>query len=504
MKKRFFPLVFLSIILIWFGYNLMARSHSLNLTKNVQAASDADWPQLQRDPQRTGYSPIQVNPNYSLKWKWNTSNNASIRSSMRTQPVAAYGKVFFGSYDGKMYAIDSNTSGGAESATLWSYQTGGSIFNSAAVDNNLVFFGSDDDYFYAVDQDKGTLGWKYQAEGGVWTAPLVVNNTVYFGSLDGYFYALNKVDGSLRWRYNTGSPILHSAAYSAKQNLVYFGSENMNAYALGAVSGAVRWQKKLDGESFRDSWPVVHEQNDIVFFTTMPQYPFHDQLEATVQPLSTASAQLELSQLRQFYSAHPDRRFFFALDSATGNDKYSQPIPISYTGGSGGTFAAPTINSNGEVFVVSRTATTNLYPNSSSWPDFRCCAALAKLDPVSGNISIIVPNPPITTMPFRLVGDENSMLSLSGTRLLVTMSQSTGQIDVTNGTYTHIIHEKEPSPDNANYSNPLALFGSSGSPMYSTDNSNGHVANPYAPAIVANGVIIWRADGGSLAGVAGQ
>ncbi|MDW8101141.1 MAG: hypothetical protein RML36_16835, partial [Anaerolineae bacterium] len=29
-----------------------------------------DWPQLARDPQRTNYSPQQVNPPYCYVWKW--------------------------------------------------------------------------------------------------------------------------------------------------------------------------------------------------------------------------------------------------------------------------------------------------------------------------------------------------------------------------------------------------------------------------------------------------
>lgn len=431
---------------------------------------------------------------------------------MKTQPVAAGGRVFFGSYDGKMYAIDANTTGGAVAQTLWSYPTGGAIFNSAAVDNNLVFFGSDDGYLYAVRADTGALVWKYQTGAGIWTAPLVVNSTVYFGSRDGYFYALNENPGNvndpatiLKWRTNTGSPVLNSAAYSAKQNLVYFGSENMKAYALDANSGAVRWQKNLFGQSFRDSWPVVHEANDIVFFTTMPQYPFADQLAAIAQLLSTTSLQTELSNLRQFYTSNPGRMTFFALDSVSGNNKFTQPVPVAYTAGSGGTFAASVVNSQGDVFVVTRTGYNN-YFNGGTPPDPRCCAALGKLNLSTGDVSILPVSPAGTTTgaSFRLVGDEASWLSLSGNRLLVAMSQSVGQIDVSGGTNTHLIHEIEPAPDGASYSNPLAIFSPTALPKYSTDKSYGHIASPYAPAIVANGIIIWRSDGGALAGVSGQ
>src|SRR3982751_6930612 len=52
-----------------------------------------DWAQVQKDPQRTGYSSEQINPPYTIKWKWNTDQTNPVRLSHLAQPITAYGKM---------------------------------------------------------------------------------------------------------------------------------------------------------------------------------------------------------------------------------------------------------------------------------------------------------------------------------------------------------------------------------------------------------------------------
>lgn len=467
----------------------------------------ADWPQLQRDPQRTGYSPVQINPNYSINWKWNTTQTNPIRSSMKIQPVALGGMVYFGGYDGKMYAIDAtSTTDGSEVTATWSYQTNGPIFNSAAADQGKVFFGSDDGSFYALDAATGDFAWSLQTGSGIWTAPLVVNNTVYFGSRDGKFYALNESDGAYSWTLDTGSPILQSATYSNNQNTIYFGSENMYAYALNASSGSQIWSKKLAGQSMRDSWPVVDETHDIVFFRTMPEYTFSNQ-RADITGSLSADLATEMSNFRTYYTNNPSRISFYALDTATGNDKFADPVPVAYAGGSGLTPAPPTISANGDIFVPTRAGGNNYQlPSCSNMGDDRCSGSLVKLNATTGDVSYVVPNPNNATIgqAIRVISDEESMLSLSGSRLIVSMSQAVGQILTSDNTFSHIIHERQPTLDNANFGTSTSIFQAPTIVKFSTETVAGHVAPPYGPAIVASGLIIWRADGGAIAGIAGQ
>jgi eukaryotic-like serine/threonine-protein kinase len=47
--------------------------------------------------------------------------------------------------------------------------------------------------------------WIFKTDGEVWTSPAVVKGVVYFGSFDQKFYALNAEDGSKIWNFSTGS-----------------------------------------------------------------------------------------------------------------------------------------------------------------------------------------------------------------------------------------------------------------------------------------------------------
>ena len=77
-----------------------------------------------------------------------------------SSPVYAEGKVFVGSGDGHLYALE------PESGRLaWKFETGGIIHATPAIDNNKVFIGSFDGFFYALHADNGKLAWKFNTVG---------------------------------------------------------------------------------------------------------------------------------------------------------------------------------------------------------------------------------------------------------------------------------------------------------------------------------------------------
>jgi outer membrane protein assembly factor BamB len=81
--------------------------------------------------------------------------------------------------------------------------------------------------------------WRFNTGGPV-DSPTVSGDLVYFGSYDDNFYALNITDGKVVWRFKTGNNILSPAAIN--DGLVYFGSEDNNIYALNATSGDLIWK----------------------------------------------------------------------------------------------------------------------------------------------------------------------------------------------------------------------------------------------------------------------
>ncbi|MEK9632302.1 MAG: PQQ-binding-like beta-propeller repeat protein, partial [Opitutae bacterium] len=72
------------------------------------------------------------------------------------------------------------------------FQTGANIYSTPALGSDgVLYVGSDDFTFYALDSKTGKEKWSLKTEGKVDSSPLVgLDGTVYFGSWDGKVYAL--------------------------------------------------------------------------------------------------------------------------------------------------------------------------------------------------------------------------------------------------------------------------------------------------------------------------
>jgi outer membrane protein assembly factor BamB len=147
-----------------------------------------------------------------------------------SSPVVAGGRVYFGSSDERMYALDASSG-----AVQWVFKSGGMIHAAPAVAGTTLVFGSWDGAVYALDAVSGKQRWRYQSETeqatstlfGIQAPPLVDGDTVYVGSRDAYFYALELASGKMKWRYNGKGSWVISGAVANAQN-VYFGTSDTN------------------------------------------------------------------------------------------------------------------------------------------------------------------------------------------------------------------------------------------------------------------------------------
>ena len=73
---------------------------------------------------------------------------------------------------------------------IWEFRTDDGVWSSPAVLDGVVYFGSFDGYLYAVDINTGQEQWKFKTDAGVFSSPAVSDGVVYFGNYDGYIYAL--------------------------------------------------------------------------------------------------------------------------------------------------------------------------------------------------------------------------------------------------------------------------------------------------------------------------
>ena len=155
--------------------------------------------------------------------------------------VTSRGAVFFGTNDNRFFAVDAVTG-----TQVWKDSLAGEFqYNKPQLVDGVIYTASTSGVVYGLDPATGTVKWQFQAGGTVATTPAVVNGMVYFGSDDHNFYAVDLATASLRWKFPTGGPT--DSGPSVVNGIVYFGSDDQNMYALDATSGAVVWTYNMNG-----------------------------------------------------------------------------------------------------------------------------------------------------------------------------------------------------------------------------------------------------------------
>jgi outer membrane protein assembly factor BamB len=158
------------------------------------------------------------------KQLWRASSQPRIgrTGTFYANPAVAYGRIYLGATDGKMYSY------GATSGKLrWSNGTGDFIYSSAAVWRRNVMVGSYDGHFYSFDAATGDIRWKFDAHGKISGSPSVVDGIVYFSTLNGRTFGLDAANGKLRWSYRAGQ---YAAVVASKRRLYLVGYSKL--YAL--------------------------------------------------------------------------------------------------------------------------------------------------------------------------------------------------------------------------------------------------------------------------------
>lgn len=161
-----------------------------------------------------------------------------------SSPAVANGKVFFGSGDGGVYAVDAQTG-----VLQWKFSTNDVVHASPAVVGNTVYIGSWDSYLYALDADSGAVKWSFKTgedptthnQVGFQSSPAVVDGTVYVGCRDAHVYAVDAATGHKKWDYPTSkSWVIGTPA--VRDGVVYVGTSDSSRFmALDAKTGRLRF-----------------------------------------------------------------------------------------------------------------------------------------------------------------------------------------------------------------------------------------------------------------------
>ena len=196
-------------------------------TLNSNSAAN-QWSMFRHDMLRSGSADLNA-PALQGNIQWTFSTGGAIQSS----PAVAGSTVYFGSRDGKIYAVNAAT--GAEQ---WEYQTGSWVDSSPAVVNNIVYVGSNDGNLYALDAGSGRKLWVFQTSDPIISSPAVAGGVVYFGGDDDRIYALNAMTGKKLWVSKTGGQVTSSPLVA--NGVVYVGSSDGYLYSFNTTDGRLR------------------------------------------------------------------------------------------------------------------------------------------------------------------------------------------------------------------------------------------------------------------------
>jgi outer membrane protein assembly factor BamB len=179
-------------------------------------------------------------------------------------PLLDSGVLYFGSYDGKMYALDALT--GEEKWNIqtrnWA-QTG--VRNASTSDSSTLYFGYDDGVMYAIDKNSGVQKWSYAIGGVLYARPLITTDTIFFASSNGVVCAADLETGTIKWRSTlkenvfflnlmmTGSEIMivwceNPTGRKNNERVVYYT-------ALTQETGERLWENQVKTTDSM-SWPV--------------------------------------------------------------------------------------------------------------------------------------------------------------------------------------------------------------------------------------------------------
>mgnify|MGYP001559939801 CR=1 FL=1 len=187
--------------------------------------------------------------NGNIVWEFTTNNHVPCR------PAVWQDLVVFGSNDFYFYALDKKTG-----KLIWKYRTYGEIKGRISIDNNMCFFACTDGRVYCIELKTGNLIWKRKIGRFLLNQPVIYGDKVVVGSYSNQLTALDKKTGKVLWYFMTNGPIVSYPTYH--EGMVYFGSRDNSIYVVDAENGALQW-KFITGGMVTSS-PAVYKNKLLV------------------------------------------------------------------------------------------------------------------------------------------------------------------------------------------------------------------------------------------------
>ena len=247
-------------------------------------------------------------------------------------PTVYNGVAYVGGLDRKIHAVNATTGAG-----LWTFSGGGGFETNPLVVGDKLYAGNRDGKMYAINisgPNTGKLAWSYQTGGPVLYSAAYNNGVVYFASNDSHAYALNANNGSLVWK----SAKLPGAGFFSYWPVVYENKvvfSGSNAYGTSISWSGSGQMAKL-------------ELQDLYISQGVPPGQTIGAVNSAAGDWVSGTRTINASRIYNYLSAKPWRRTVFVLNQTNGAE--TSTAPVLWTGTASGTRYPPVIGVDGVLY----------------------------------------------------------------------------------------------------------------------------------------------------------
>ncbi|MCX6693819.1 MAG: PQQ-binding-like beta-propeller repeat protein [Methanomicrobiales archaeon] len=196
---------------------------------------------------------------------WNYSSGSNVFSS----PAVVDKTLYAGNEKGEIFARSAITG-----EKIWNFTAKGAVWSSPAVHNNVVWIGSRDQ-FYALNAITGEQLWS--KSGSYYGSATIKDGIVYFGGDQGYLYAIDENTREEIWYADTQMEIQSTPAVD--EDTIYIeGERSVADFRISGLksfytsNGTKKWDiypladKKLGTYWMPQSSPCL--ENDLLYIGT--------------------------------------------------------------------------------------------------------------------------------------------------------------------------------------------------------------------------------------------
>ena len=198
----------------------------------------------------------------SLHWKFVTADRKTEVDPQEFAQATVYADTaFVGSAGGWFFALRASNGD-----VRWRKRLG-SVATAPLVLGTQMYIGTNDGSLVSVDAQTGEEKWRYQSRGPIQQPPRLTAETIVFSNEADQVIGLDAITGKLKWQYKADTPEEYTlrghAGVTIDGDLVYTGFSNGTLAALRRDTGSIAWSTSLKGDADRfvdvDATPIILE-----------------------------------------------------------------------------------------------------------------------------------------------------------------------------------------------------------------------------------------------------